>query len=170
MKEEIWKDIVGFEGKYQISNYGNVKSLNYKKKGVPHLLKPIFTKDGYKQVSINQKMRYVHRLVAEHFIDNIDNKKQVNHKDEYKQNNCVDNLEWVTQKENLNYGTRNQRCAKGNQKKIIMIYLKENKEPIIFDSLIMASTETGFYYGVISDILCGRRLTVDKGKYTFRYL
>ena len=110
---EIYKDIEGYEGLYQISNYGNVKSLNYKKTGKDGLLKPQYDSDGYCQVSLYKhhkgKSFPIHRLVAEHFIDNPDNLYEVNHKDENKLNNCVDNLEWCSHEYNCNYGTRNKR-------------------------------------------------------------
>lgn len=109
---EIWKDIEGYEGKYQVSNYGNVKSLNYYRTGKERLLKPILKPTGYLCVGLCKplKMYLIHRLVAKAFIHNPDNLPQVNHKDENQTNNHVDNLEWCTQLYNLNYGTRNKRA------------------------------------------------------------
>jgi hypothetical protein len=100
---EIWKDIKGYESNYQISNLGRVKS-NYRIKK----LKGSITKKGYlsyKLYHINgsKKSFQSHQLVAKAFIDNIDGKTQVNHKDGNKLNNHVDNLEWVTCKENINH-------------------------------------------------------------------
>lgn len=112
---EEWRDIKGYEGLYQISNLGRVKSLrdnhgNYREK----ILNPSNRK-GYLIVSLCRKGRKrefkVHRLVALHFIDNPNNYSQVNHKDENKENNRVDNLEWCTPKYNSNYGTRTQRAS-----------------------------------------------------------
>lgn len=116
---EIWKDIDNFIGKYQISNYGRVKSLNYwggKKEGI---MKPQTDKNGYLCVGlknsddgrkeINVK---VHRLVAQAFIQNPQNLPQVNHKDEDKTNNCVENLEWCDAKYNLSYGSHNEKVKK----------------------------------------------------------
>lgn len=124
--EEIWKDIEGCEGLYQVSNKGQVRSLeriivdSLGRKRTVHkrILKGCPNTKGYLCVNIYNtegkcKHAKIHRLVAEAFIPNPDNKPQVNHKDEIKINNCVDNLEWMTCKENNNYGTRNERMSKG---------------------------------------------------------
>jgi hypothetical protein len=102
---EIWKDIKEYEGKYQVSNLGNVRSLNYNKTNTVKLLKTYTNKNKYVYVTLGQNNTYrVHRLVAEAFIPNPDNLPYINHKDENPSNNHVDNLEWCTQKYNVNYG------------------------------------------------------------------
>lgn len=97
---EIWKDIKGFDGFYQISNYGAVRSFN---KGVMRIRKLSFTHDGYAKIRLQHNNRdittRIHRLVANAFIDNPDNKSTVNHKDGNKLNNYVGNLEWATRHE-----------------------------------------------------------------------
>ena len=105
---EIWKDIEGYEGEYQISNSGNVKSLarliNYqwgKRKCEERMLKPYLTSYGYLTVKLSNKNFMVHRLVAAAFIDNPNNLPQVNHKDGNKTNNKVENLEWITSRDNV---------------------------------------------------------------------
>lgn len=107
---EIWKDIKDYEGLYQISNLGNVKSLNYNHTGKEKLLKPQITKDGYCRVQLSQnnkhKQHSIHRLVAQAFLPNPDNLPCVNHKDEWKQNNIVSNLEFCDNYYNANFGDR----------------------------------------------------------------
>lgn len=96
--KEIWKDIKGYKGLYQVSNKGNVKSLNYNRTGEEKIKKPKVNRNGYLRVKLhrdgNCKTLLIHRLVLMTFnpIDNMD-KFEVNHKDENKQNNCLSNLE-----------------------------------------------------------------------------
>lgn len=108
---EIWKDCKGYEGKYQVSTQGRVWSV----KGQRYL-KGTVTKKGYVYVHLTAKngkavKERLHRLVALTFLDNPDNLPVVNHKDENKLNNSVDNLEWCSHKYNCNYGTRNARIS-----------------------------------------------------------
>lgn len=97
---EIWKDIRGYENKYQISNYGNVKALDYHRTGKSQLMSPVLKKSGYYQVNLYLNGKYeskiIHKLVAEAFLDNPDNLTIVNHIDGDKTNNHVSNLEWCT--------------------------------------------------------------------------
>ena len=119
---EEWKAVLGYEGLYEVSNLGRVRSLPHEvptkigtriSSGRVMKLQPF--KSGYMGVCLSkgnkQALKTVHRLVAEAFIENPDNLPQVNHKDENKANNSVDNLEWVTAIENNNYGTRKKRLS-----------------------------------------------------------
>lgn len=102
MQKEIWKPVKGYEGFYEISNYGNVKNVQ---RG--NLRKLLLNKDGYVEILLSKngsvKSVRVHRLVAEAFIPNPDKKPEVNHKDYNKSNNYIENLEWTTRKENVNH-------------------------------------------------------------------
>ena len=119
-KSEIWKYVAGYEGLYQVSNKGNVyrvyrtRALGRKRGG--RMLKPCYTSRGYLQVNLHKngkrKTRTVHRLVAETFLPNPNGLPQVNHRDEDKDNNNVENLEWCTSKYNNSYGTRIERLSK----------------------------------------------------------
>lgn len=99
--QEIWKDIAGYEGLFQVSNLGRVKSLPRKNVTKEKILNGGDNGDGYIRVSLSNKFYYVHRLVADAFIPKIEGKDFVNHKDEVKSNNNVDNLEWCTNQENI---------------------------------------------------------------------
>lgn len=125
---EIWKDIKGHEGFYQISNLGRVKSLK-KWCGNVHLSKwvndekiltPQHNGKNYLYVTITQNKKrknfYIHRLVAEYFLSNPQRKPVVNHKDFDTSNNTVDNLEWVTQKENIQYSAYKMKHPKSKSK------------------------------------------------------
>ncbi len=134
---EEWKSIPGYEGLYEVSSYGRVKSLErcdrFNHKIVSKLLKPGKDKNGYFMVCLyknkTHKFYLIHRLVAQSFIPNPDDLPQVNHKDEDKTNNRVDNLEWCTQQYNLNYNgvlkRRSQRMKEnGIYEKIALIKIK----------------------------------------------
>ena len=124
---EEWRDIVGYEDIYQVSNLGNVRSLDrivVRKNGSKvvyngKMLGLTITRKGYVVASTKDGPKYVHRLVAEAFIPNPDNLPQVNHKDENKANNRADNLEWCTDKYNVNYGTCKLRMANSMRGKIM---------------------------------------------------
>lgn len=133
--KEVFREIAGYNGLYEISNLGNVRSLGMWKKGKGNssyfqegrVLKPQKDKDGYLQVNLykdgNQKHHKVHRLVATAFIENTDSLPEVNHIDEDKTNNRVSNLEWCTTKYNHNYGTRTERMAETQSKRPLQLTL-----------------------------------------------
>ena len=124
MIEEIWKPVIGYEGLYEVSSYGRVRSLDryVKGKGESYwlrkgkVLSPEKNKDGYLLVSLccngKRYLRTVHRLIAQAFIPNPDNLPEVNHLDEDKTNNRVDNLEWCDRSYNNNYGNRMDKVRK----------------------------------------------------------
>ena len=170
MTKEIWKDIKDYEGIYQVSNLGRVKSLKHSKEG--KILKGRVTGKGYLSVVLFRnsvrKSNSIHRLVAQAFIPNPANKPEVNHIDENKLNNDVSNLEWVTSKENSNHGTRNLRI---HQNKAVTY----NRKPIIcvtngvtYASLTEACKSLGVTKPHVCSVLKGKRKTT-KG-YVFKYL
>lgn len=124
-KSEVWKPIPGYEGKYEASNLGRIRSIDRvvpgRRKGEyakvrGKVLSTFRTKNGYRRVNLcdefGRKAKYVHQLVALSFIGpKLGEEVSVNHKDENTGNNCVENLEWCTPKYNANYGTRNERVS-----------------------------------------------------------
>lgn len=169
--KDIWKDIEGFEGLYQISNIGQAKSLKdrcgrYREK----ILKPRKNRDGYLQVCLykNKKCytKTLHRLVAITFIPNPNNYPQVNHKKEFeKDNNGTDNLEWISRKENMNYGTRTKRSAEKRSKKVYQ-YTLEGKFIKDWNSLSECG-RNGFNFKNISSCCNGKRKTHKKFRWSF---
>lgn len=153
--QEIWKDIKGYEGLYQVSNLGRIKSLNFRGNNKEGLLKPCKNSDGYLNVRLykdgNGKTLKVHRFVAEAFLSNPDNLPQVNHKDEDKTNNCVDNLEWCDIKYNCNYGTRTERMLKNRNDESRPIYQFDSEGIFIkkWDSAKQIEEETGYFHTAI---------------------
>ena len=119
-KDEVWRDVLGYDGRYQVSNKGNVRSVTRKdsvgRKISGIILKPISLRDGYLYVSLCKngkvKTKSIHRLVLEAFVENPNNLPEVNHKDENKINNELSNLEWCDARYNNNYGTRIERVSK----------------------------------------------------------
>ena len=160
MIEEL-KDIKDYEGEYAITRDGRVWSYKSNK-----FLKPVLDKDGYHKVNLHKdkKMKTfrIHRLVADAFIPNPKGLPQVNHKDENKSNNCVENLEWCDAKYNMNYGTRTERAAK---KQSIPVYCEELDR--VFDGARQAARELGLDNSNIIKC-CKGKLKTHRG-YHFRY-
>lgn len=160
--KEIWRDIKDYEGMYQVSNLGRVRSLNridsIGRKISGRIFKPSYVGRGYLQIYFRiggkRKAFRVHQLVAQAFIPNPDNKTQVNHLDEDKTNNNIENLEWTTAKENNNYGTHNQKVAKSLSKPIKVIYQDGTYE--FWDSTTAFAREFGISGSNVSDVLRGR--------------
>ena len=172
--KEIWKQIDEFPN-YSISNLGNVYS-NISQK----ILKPTIDSNGYCIVGLfingQQKKKKVHQLVARAFIENPFEYQQVNHKDENKQNNRVDNLEWCDCSYNINYGTRNEKVSKSItnnpnklRRKILCLDLSTNQ--IIKEYPSLRSVEKdGFNHGAVYQVCSGYgRLKTYKG-YNWKYL
>ena len=164
--KEIYKDIQGYEDKYQISNLGNVYSLITNK-----ILKPRLTLDGYYQVDLCKngvkKHLYIHRLVAQSFLDNPKNYKIINHKDENSTNNIVSNLEWCNSTYNNNYGNCKRKISEANSIKINQYDMDGNfiKQ---WNSMKEASETLKLSRGNIC--LCCEGIRNKTGGYRWRYL
>ena len=156
--KEIWRDIPNYEGYYQASNLGRIKSLWY---GREKILKPCEDGQGYLQVFLckgGKKSVYkIHKLIALTFIKNELNKPCINHKDENKQNNKIDNLEWCTHIYNTRY----------SQAKKVKQYDKEDKLIRKWDCMAEASLELNIDRSHISSCCQGKRKTA--GGYIWRY-
>jgi len=163
--KEIWKNIYGYDGLYQISNYGKVKSLKY---GKEQILKPRKDKYGYLRVGLCKdgkvKNCQIHRLVGNAFIPNDDlSKTQINHIDEDKENNNVNNLEWCDCTYNINYGTRNEKVSKakinGKTAKQVQQYSLDGNFIQSFQSTQEIQRELGFANCHICECCNGKRKT-----------
>lgn len=173
-KEEIWKDIKGYEGRYQVSSEGRVKRLERVvngRNGSKRTLKERILKGsichGYLLVKLGDRLVSAHRLVAEAFIPNPENKSDVNHKGENKTNNHVNNLEWLTHKENNNYGTRNERATKALSKPVAQ-YSKDGVLIKVWPSTNEVERQRGFAHINISRAARGMYKTC--GGFVWKYV
>lgn len=127
MDREIWKDVLGYEGQYQVSNYGRVKSLSRvtelnggRQRKEPELIMKYTIRAGYPTLILRRsgkrKSAQIHRLVAQAFIPNPDNLQVVNHLDYDRTNNHADNLEWCSQQENVQYSSERMRKPRDKSK------------------------------------------------------
>ena len=168
MKEEIWCPIKGYENLYEVSDQGRVRSIKF---GKDKILKPFRNTQGYLQVKLWKngeiKKCLVHRLVSKTFTPNPDNLPEVNHKDEDKTNNKVENLEWCDRKSNCNYGTRNKRISQkltnGKLSKSVIQYSKDGEFIKEWQSLHDIEINLKYSKGNISSCCTGRR----KNAYNF---
>lgn len=175
---EVWKDIVGYEGIYQVSNHGRVKALpktiEYSDgKVIPYdeiIMRSIIEKEGYKVVNLTnngvQRQFRVHRLVAKAFIPNPNNYPQVNHRDEIKSNNNVENLEWCTHKYNQNYGTSIERSSKNRSRSVMKMTL--DGEDLKEYASATVATQDGFDNSAIGKC-CKGYVNTHRG-YKWRYV
>lgn len=180
--EEIWKDIENYEGMYQVSNKGHVRSLDRLSSNGIRLtgrdMKLTHNMQGYLIVGLTKNAKAtqfkVHRLVAYAFIENPSNYNLINHRDEDKTNNNVGNLEWCDSQYNNTYGNRLKKMVantnyesicKKRLKPVIAIDTKNNKT--VYKSIRDASKATGVYYGNISR--CAKGIRKQSKGYRFEY-
>lgn len=171
--KEVWKDIIGYEGRYQVSTFGNVKSLDRLVKNYIATGKELKKIDshGYLAVSLSCfgkiKTISVHRLVAIAFIENRENKKEVNHINGIKTDNRIENLEWVTAKEN------SQHAYKIGLNKVYGENLERRKRKVLhteygifYDSVKEAAESTNYCRGALASALRG----VKRNKTNLKYI
>lgn len=177
----MWEKVKNYEDLYEVNEFGEIRSI--KRLGTSGgLIKPTTDKNGYQKISLCkngiQKTMSVHRVVYYSFFPNTDETLQINHKDENPSNNRLDNLEAITQKENLNYGTRNERISvtnsdlNGNFQKNISKQIKCYEYPSMkylrdFNSTKQVERELGIFHSHVSK--CCKNIYKQINGYTFRY-
>ena len=165
--EEIWKDIPGYEGLYQASNFGNIKRICYTNQfssfSKEKILKQHYNEQGYLKIKLTKKGKpktyRVHRLIAQTFIPNPYGLKEINHIDSRRDNNCVNNLEWCDRKSNILHSVNKNRM---HVKPVRMI---DNN--VCFKSIKEASNVTGICYNSIESCCRGLLKTAGKLKWEF---
>lgn len=174
INKEEWCPIRGLEGLYEVSNFGRVRSLNYRHTGQTKVLSPIEDKDGYLFVNLykngTHKMFKIHRLVAQTFIPNWFNDLEVNHIDEKKYNNHVDNLEWCDRKYNINFGTCIERMVEKNTNGKLskpVLQMTKTGEIIREWPSTMEAGRNGFDQGSVAS--CCRGELKSHGGYIWKY-
>lgn len=175
--KEIWREIKGYEGKYQVSNLGRVRSLDrtvqdtigrtrHLKGKMLKLKKNV--KSNYLYVSLPDRYEYVHRLVARAFIPNPNGFPEVNHKDENRSNNIYTNLEWCSRQYNHDYGTRTVKESATKSKPVAQISMA-GRIINIFPNAIIASEVTGANRRQIQ-MVANHYQYLDKNNNLIRYL
>lgn len=189
MREEIWRPVVGYEGLYEVSNFGRVKSLNYKQFGFPNILRPYSLVMGKRCKRVyhvlyltdsngNRKRHYVHRLVALAFIPNPENKPCVDHIRGTEFGDTVWNLRWCTRAENAQFdlardnnskynGMRDKFGARHHLSKQVCQFSANAELIKIYPSAHDAQREIGVSFKNISSVCLGKRRTA--GGYIWKY-
>ena len=167
---EIWLPVKDYEGLYEVSSLGRVKSLQPWRGSTERVLKPATDTYGYLKVNLykdgKMKTHFVHRLVAQTFIPNLLKLPEINHLDENPLNNRVENLEWCDRKYNINYGTRTEKAAK-SKSKIVLQFTRDGQLVREWPSTHEAQRQGGFQHGSISSCCLGK-LNTHKG-YLWKY-
>lgn len=180
---EVWKDIQGFEGIYQVSNLGNVLSLNYRNHGYAKQLTPKCNNSGRLWVELihggKRRVALIHRLVGEAFIENPNNYLEINHKDENPKNNRADNLEWCTHEYNIRYflerhperlrtGGRAAQSRYGRRKSMqVKQYSMDGELVSVWESSREVTVALGWSDWSISECCRGKRKTAYGFKWQY---
>lgn len=171
--DEQWRPIKGYEGLYEVSSLGRVKSLNYNHTGAEKIMKPGKDKHGYLLVQLCKdgkiKGLLVHRLVAAAFIPNPNNYPYINHKDETPLNNCIKNLEWCTAKYNTNYGSRNKKIASALSKPVEASKYEDFREICLKFASTNEAGRNGYCQCAVSSCCNGRFHREGNNKYKNLY-
>jgi hypothetical protein len=174
---EVWRDIPGYEGVYMVSSYGRVRRICPSKREGNGIRVTRLTTNGYVKVNLSKDgVAYhvtVHRLVAQAFIPNPNNLPQVNHKDEDKTNNHVENLEWCDARYNNNYGTKKARfrATRLNDPRVskpVLQFTMDGKLVAEYPSAREAGRATGFLHGNIKNCCRGKVASAYKFKWAFK--
>ena len=165
---ELWKNI-DIATNYEVSNFGNIRNI---KSG--QILNPGISGNGYKQVSLKMndtgkfKKQYVHRLVAQYWLDNPENKREVNHKNLDRTDNRAENLEWLTSSENQKHKFENSDYKTSNRP-VVQMDLNDNIIAI-FDSVIAAARELNISRQGIDKVVHGTYGRITAGGYKWKFL
>lgn len=185
MQEEIWKPIKGLEGYYEISSYGRVRSLDRYLKGSHgsrqlkkgQIMKPIRMPNGYLSQGFNfegkRHQYYIHRLVASAFIPNKNNLPEVNHKDENKENNNVENLEWCDHTYNIRYGNTRKKIAQSRRNESIRPVIQKDLTGTIlaiYRNSSVAGEITGIDSSAILKVCMKREKFITAKSYLWEFL
>lgn len=178
---EEWKDIKGYEGLYMISNLGRIKSINYHNENREELMKLITVNGGYLKIGLykngKHKRYFVHRLVAEAFIPNTDNKPHIDHINTLRSDNRVENLRWCTRQENINNPLtlvkfQQKMLGNGCNNKPIVQLSTDNLLLGVYKSITTAAKQLGYNNGYIGQCCNGKRTKIYgfKWKYLDDYM
>lgn len=171
MEKEIWKDIEGYNGLYEVSSLGRIKSLNYNKTGKERILKGRDNGRGYLFVSLykdgKSKQYLIHRLVGEAFCENPHGYREINHKDECKSNNMAENLEWCSHSYNNIYNDKAKKVGEKNSRPVFGIN-KVTNHIVVFSSAKEASKHLGINPSNITQCCQGKRYK-SVGNYIWQY-
>ena len=175
--EEIWKDIKGYEGLYQVSNLGRIKRVLFKNNKTTiikeKILKYTVKNNGYCKVNLyknnKQKTYHIHRLVAEAFIPNRDNSLEINHKDGNKKNNCINNLEWITHKENIQHGVKTGLITNIDKAKNVLQFDKSMNQIGQYNSVKEVARKLGYDATSIAGCCRSKKYCKTAYGYIWRY-